>query len=92
MACAISILRVCVLQRAYFRLIAQCKGEVIPVQAKTDPEDSRRLRLKISRKSAIEGSKTISPKTGGLYPLEYYWYSFLLAAESTPRPGIELID
>jgi hypothetical protein len=87
MACAISILRVgYVLQRAYFRLIAQCKGEAIPVQAKTDPEDSRRFEGQDFTKSAIEGGKIISPTTGSLYPYKYYWYSFLLADESTPRP------
>lgn len=35
----------CVLQRAYCWLNVQCKGNAIPVKARTDPEDYKRMRL-----------------------------------------------
>jgi hypothetical protein len=34
-----------ILQRAYCWLKVQCKGNAIPVQARADPDDSRRMRL-----------------------------------------------
>jgi hypothetical protein len=37
------------------------QGKAIPLQALTDPEDSRRLRLQILRQSAHEGGKVVSP-------------------------------
>ena len=42
---------------------------------------------RISRQSAHEGSKVVSPThRPSLYPKKDSWYSFLLEAESTPRP------
>jgi len=38
------------------------KGKAIPLQAWTGPEDSGRLRPQISRQSAHEGGKVVSPK------------------------------
>jgi len=41
----------------------------------------------ISRQSAHEGGKVVSPKHRlSLPPREYSWYSFLLETESTPGP------
>ena len=41
----------------------------------------------ISRQSAHEGGKVVSPThQPPLPPREYSWYSFLLEAESTPGP------
>ena len=41
----------------------------------------------ISRQSAHEGGKVVSPTHRPLFtPRKYSWYSFLLEAESTPRP------
>jgi hypothetical protein len=41
----------------------------------------------ISRQSAHEGGKVVSPTYWQhLHPRKYSWYSFLLEAESTPGP------
>jgi hypothetical protein len=41
----------------------------------------------ISRQSAYEGGKVVSPTNGSpLPPRNYSWYSFLLEVESTPGP------
>ena len=41
----------------------------------------------ISRQSAHEGGKVVSPTDRSpLIPRKYSWYSFLLEAESTPWP------
>ena len=43
--------------------------------------------LRISRQSAHEGGKVVSPTHRPPLPLMIYpWYSFLLEAESTPGP------
>ena len=38
------------------------------------------------RKSALVGGKVVSPSNGRLYPGQYFWYSFVLEAESKPGP------
>jgi hypothetical protein len=44
----------------------------------------------ISRQSAHEGGKVVSPThRPPLSPRKYSWYSFLLKAESTPGPYID---
>jgi hypothetical protein len=62
-------------------LVHTGKGKAIPAQAWTGPEGCRRLRLpefldsrhmKVIRLSALHT------------PGRYFWYSFLLEAESTP--------
>ena len=64
-----------------------CKGKPIPLQAWAGPERSRSLRLQVSRRSAQEGVKVVHPThRPPLPPRKYSWYSFLLEAESTPRP------
>jgi hypothetical protein len=69
------------------RLSRQVKGKAIPLQARTGPEGSRRLRLpafpdnrymKVVRLSAL--------CTGHLYPRKHPWCSFPLQIESTPGP------
>jgi len=64
------------------------KYEALPLQAWTGPEGSKSLRLpdfetisdlKVVRLSAL--------RTCRIYPpTKYYWYSFMLEAESTPGP------
>jgi len=59
----------------------------IPLQAWTGPEGFRRMGLQDSRPSAHEGGKVVSPMHWPpLHPRKYFWYSFLLEAESTPGP------
>jgi len=41
--------------------VVKGKGKAIPLQAWTDPEGSRRLRLPDFKKSAHEGGKCVSP-------------------------------
>ena len=61
------------------------KGKVIPLQAWTGPESSRRLRLP-DFKTIGTGGKVVSPThRPPLHPRNYSWYSFLLEAESTPE-------
>jgi hypothetical protein len=68
-------------------LKAKGKGKAIPLEAWTGSEGSRRLRLAVSRQSAHEGGKVVSPThRPPLTPRKYTRYSFLLEAESTPGP------
>jgi hypothetical protein len=48
------------------------KGKVIPLQALTGPERSRRLSSQILKQSANEGDKVVIPTTGRLYPQEIF--------------------
>ena len=60
------------------------KGKAIPLQAWTGLEGFRRLRPQISRQSAHESGKVVTPThRPPLPPRKYSWYSFLLQAEST---------
>ena len=54
-----------------------CKS--IQLQAWTGPDGSRRLRFQVSRQSAHEGDKFVSPThRPTLLPRKYSWYTFLL--------------
>ena len=58
------------------------KGKVVPLQAWSGPEGSRKLRFPDFMTTAQEGGKFV-----GLFtPRKSSWYSFLLEAESTPGP------
>jgi len=57
----------------------------VKVQNWTNPEGSRRLRLPDFKTVVNEGAKVVSPTHRPPLPSrKYSWYSFLLAAESTP--------
>ena len=64
------------------------KGTAIPLQAWTDPKGYKRLRFpNFKTIGTHEGGKVVSPKhRPPLPPRKYFWYSFLLEAESTPGP------
>jgi hypothetical protein len=58
------------------------EGKVIPVQARTDPESSRRLRLpnfKTFSTIKVARFKLLDPTK------KYSWYSFLLETVFTPK-------
>jgi hypothetical protein len=57
------------------------KGKAIPLQALTDPEGSRRLRLPDFKTWRWQGCQPY--KLAAFTPRRYTWYSFLLEAEST---------
>jgi hypothetical protein len=50
-----------VVRNYWITLRKRGKGKAIPLQAWTGPESSRRLRLQISRQSAHECVKVVSP-------------------------------
>ena len=58
------------------------KGKAIPVTGLWGPEGSGRLRLQITRLSAHEGGKVVTPTHRPPLPPGISWYSFL-EAEST---------
>ena len=61
------------------------KGKAVPLQAWTDPEDSKKLRFPDFMTTAQDGGKIVSLTQRPLFaPRKYSWYSFLLEAESTP--------
>ena len=66
------------------------KGKAIPLQARSFPEV---WSSQISRQSAHEGGKVVSPThRPPLLPTIYSWYSFPLEAESTPGPKCDWKD
>ena len=63
------------------------KSKAVPLQAWTGPEGSRRLRLPDFKTIGTWrwwGCQPYAP--ANFTPRKYSWYSFLLQAESTPRP------
>ena len=63
------------------------KGKSVPFQAWIGPEGSRKLRFPNYVTTAQHGSKVVSlTHRPPLPPRKYFWYSFLLEAESTPGP------
>ena len=59
------------------------KGKATPITGLCGPEGSGRLRLQISRHSAHEGGKVVTPTHRPPLPPGISWYSFR-EAESTP--------
>ena len=62
------------------------KGKTVPLQARTGPEGSKKLRFPDFVTTAQNSGRLSALRTGRLYPRIYSWYSFLLEAESTPKP------
>ena len=63
------------------------KGKAVPLQAWSNPEDSRKLRFPDFMTTVQDGGKVVSlTHRPPLPPTKYTWYSFLLEAESTPGP------
>jgi hypothetical protein len=63
------------------------KGKAVPLKAWRGPEGSRKLRFTDFLTTAQGGGKVVSlTHRPPLPPRKYTWYSFLLEAESTPRP------
>jgi hypothetical protein len=62
------------------------KGKAIPLQALDRPLGLQEGRApRISRQSALEGGKVVSPTHRPILPpRKDSWYSFLFKAESTP--------
>jgi len=63
------------------------KGKTVPLQARSGPEGSRKLRFPDFVTTAQDGGKVVSLTHRPLFtPRKYSWYSFLSEAESTPGP------
>jgi len=63
------------------------KGKAVPLQASSGPEGSRKLRFPDYVTTEQDGGKFVSlTHRPPLHPDNFSWYSFLLEAESTPRP------
>jgi hypothetical protein len=63
------------------------KGKAIPLQALTGPEGSRRLRLPDFKTINTWRWQVCQPHASAAFtPRKYFWYSFLLEAESSPGP------
>jgi hypothetical protein len=63
------------------------KGKAIPLQALTDPEASRRLRLPDFKTIGTWRGQGCQPYAPAAFtPRKHSWYSFLLEAESTAGP------
>jgi hypothetical protein len=58
------------------------EGKVVPLQARSGPEGSRKLRFPDSVTTAQDGGRLSALHTGRLYPQEM----LLVEAESTPGP------
>jgi len=68
-------------------ICTHAKGKEISLQTWTGPEGFRRMRLPYFKTIGTWSGKVISPiQWPPLPPRKYYWYAFLLEAESTPRP------
>jgi hypothetical protein len=67
--------------------IKNIKGKSVPLQAWSGPEGSRKLRFPDFMTTAQAGGKVISlTHPAAFTPKKFSWLSFLLGAESIPRP------
>jgi hypothetical protein len=63
------------------------QGKAVPLQARSGPEGSRKLRFPDFMTTGQDGGKVVSlTHRPPLPPRKYTWYSFLVEAESTPGP------
>ena len=63
------------------------KGKAVPLQAWSGPEGSRKLRFPDFVTTVQDGGKVCQPYAPAAFtPRKYSRYSFMLEAESTPRP------
>jgi hypothetical protein len=63
------------------------KGKTVPLQAWSDPEGFRKLRIPDFMTTAQHDDKVVSPYAPVAFtPRKYNWYSFMLKAKSTPGP------
>jgi len=70
-----------------FTTFTQGKEKATPLQAWTDPEGSRRLRLPDFKTIGTRRWYGCQPYAPAAFtPRKYSWYSLLLEAESTPGP------
>ena len=60
------------------------KGKAVPLQARSGPEGSRKIKFPDFVTTAQDGGKHYAP--AAFTPRKCSWYSFLLEAESTPGP------
>jgi hypothetical protein len=70
----------------YSEIINEGKGKAIPLQALTGPESLRRLRLPYFKTISRGRWKGQPYAPAAFTPRKYFWYSFMLEAESTPGP------
>jgi hypothetical protein len=75
-------------QRLELYIVKENKqGKAIPLQALTGPEDSRSLRLPDFKTIGTWRWQGCQPYTPTAFTSrKYFWYSFLLEADSTPGP------
>jgi len=79
--------RVAQRRRQYIKEIYNPPNKSVPLQAWSGPEGSRKLRFPDFMTTAQDGNKVVSLTHRTPLPTrKYSWYSFLLEAESTPRP------
>ena len=66
------------------KLYKEGKGKAVPLQARSGPEGSRKLRFPDFMTTAQDGDKVVNlTHRPPLPPRKYTWYSFLLEADST---------
>ena len=69
------------------------KGKSVPLQAWSGPEGSRNLRFPDFMTTAQDSSKVVSFTFPAAFThRKYFWYSFLLEADSTPGPYCDRKD
>jgi hypothetical protein len=69
------------------------KRKAIPLQALTDPEGSRSLRLPDFKTIGTRRWKGCQPYTPAAFtPRKYFWYSFMLEDETTLGPYCDRKD